>query len=61
MMISYQLLMTFFMPMRSKHCITDGTSVWTARRTILKNKPHLVTFHESMLVSIYIYIYIYIN
>ena len=26
---------------------------------MLKNKPHLVTVHESILVSLWIYIYIY--
>ena len=65
-----------FWLMGSKHCKTDGRSMWTARRSMLKNKPHLVMFHESILVSwwtflttlvcvciylsIYIYIYIYI-
>ena len=34
--------------MGSKHCNTDGRSVRTTRATILKNKPHLVTFHENI-------------
>ena len=42
----------FFCQMGSKHCNTDGSSRWTARRTMLKNKPHLVPFHESLLVSL---------
>ena len=42
-----------FKPMGSKHCNTYGRSVWTARRTMLKNKLHLVTFHESILVSLW--------
>ena len=39
-------------PMQSKHCNTNGRSVWTTR-TMLKNKLHLVTFHERILVSIW--------
>ena len=42
----------FFLPMGSKHCNTDGRNVWTARDTMLKNKPHLVTFYKSILVSL---------
>ena len=37
--------------MGSKHCITNGKSVQTVKGIMLKNKPHLVTFHESILVS----------
>ena len=43
----YLLLITFW-PMNSKQCNTNGRSVWTTMWTMLKNKPHLVTFHESM-------------
>ena len=43
MMTSYLPLMTFLL-MRFKHCNTYGRSVWAARRTMLKNKPHLFTF-----------------
>ena len=38
------LIMTFLMKI-------DGRSVWTARGTILKNKPYSFTFYESILVS----------
>ena len=48
-MASYLLLVTF---LRFKHYNTDGRSVWTGRGTLLKNKPHLVTFHETILVSL---------
>ena len=41
-----------FWPMRSKHFNTDGRTVWAARGTMLKNIPHLVIFHESILVSL---------
>ena len=39
--------------MGSKHCNIDGRSVWTARDTMLKNKPHLNTFHEKILVNLW--------
>ena len=38
--------------MVSEYWHTDGRSVWTIRVTILKNKSHLVTFHESILVNL---------
>ena len=38
--------------MGSKHCNTDGKSEWTVNGTMLKNKSHLVVFHESVLVSV---------
>ena len=48
-----------FWPMKSKHCSTNrknlwpiGRCVWAARGTRLKNKPHLVTFHDSILVNL---------
>ena len=41
-----------FLPMGSKHCNTNGSIVWTPRGDILKNKPQLVIFHESILVSL---------
>ena len=34
--------------MGSKHCNIDGRSVWTTRRTMFKNKPHLVIFHKYL-------------
>ena len=37
--------------MRSKYCNTDKRSAWNARGSMSKNKPHLVTFHENILVS----------
>ena len=45
----------------------DGRSVWTTRGTMLKNESQLVTFHETILVSIWnfrpicvsVYIYLY--
>ena len=27
----------FFLPIESKHCYTDGRSLWTARETMLEN------------------------
>ena len=32
--------------------IATQRSLWTTREIRLKNKPHLVTFHESVLVSL---------
>ena len=49
-MTSYVLLI--FLSMESKHSNTDGRSVWISRETMLKNKPRLVTFYESILVSL---------
>ena len=44
---SFLLLMWWLIwPMKSKHCNTDG-------RSMLKNKPHLITFHENILVSLW--------
>ena len=41
--------------LRPKHCNINGRSVWTAKR-LLKNKPHLITFHERILVlALYIH------
>ena len=44
----------FFNQMDSKHCNTDGrnTRIWSTRRVMLKNKLHLVTIFESILVSL---------
>ena len=39
--------------MGSKCCNTDGRIVWTTRRIIMKNKPHLVTFYEKTLVGLW--------
>ena len=36
-----------------KHCTTERRSVWTAMGTKVQNKFHLVTFHESILVSLW--------
>ena len=48
-----------FWLMRSKQFNSNGRSVWTTSVFLLKNN-HIVTFHYSILVSLYIYIYIYI-
>ena len=50
-MTSYLLLINF-LTNRTKQCNTHGRSVWIIRGTILKNKPHLMLFHESILVSL---------
>ena len=53
-----------FLPMGFKHYTTNGRSVGTVWRTMMKIKPYLVVFHESILVNLwilYIYIYIYIS
>ena len=42
-----------FLTMGSKYYNTDDRSVWNTRGTTLKNKPHLITFHESILVSLW--------
>ena len=42
----------FFLPMVSKHCNTDVRSVQTIKGTLLKDKPYLFTFHESILVNL---------
>ena len=34
--------------MGTKHCNSDGSSMGIAKGTMLKNKPNLVIFHESM-------------
>ena len=47
--------------MRSKHNNTSERSVWTTRGTILKNKPYLVTFQESILVSQCTFLLIFIH
>ena len=38
--------------MEFKHCNINGRNVLTAKGTMLKNKPHLVSFHSSILVSL---------
>ena len=35
------------------HCNTYRRNVWCARRTMLKIKPHLVTFYENILVGLW--------
>lgn len=59
MMTSYPLLMAFLTirlkassAMKSKFFNFDGRRVCTAKETSLKNKPHLVTLHENILVSL---------
>lgn len=39
-------------PMEYKPRNADGRCLSTAWRNILKNKPHLVTFHENILLSL---------
>ena len=41
----------FVLPMGSKYCNTNK-KMWTARGTMSKNEPHLVTYHESILASL---------
>ena len=38
--------------MGPKHCNTAEKNLWIPRGIILKNKPHLVTFHESILANL---------
>ena len=47
----YIMTSYLFWVMGFKHC-NNERSVWTTGRTMLKNKLHLVTFHESILVSL---------
>ena len=54
MMISYVLLT--FLPMGCKHRNTYWRNVKTAWETLLKNKPNWVTFHESILVSLWTFL-----
>ena len=42
-----------FLPMRSRHCNTYRRTVWIARETMLIKKTHLVSFHKSILVSLW--------
>ena len=42
-----------FLPMVSKHCNTDGRSMWIARWTMLKNELQLVIFHKRILISLW--------
>ena len=46
-MTSYLLLIIFW-PMVSKHCNTNGSSMWTIKFTWLKSNSYLVTFHEYL-------------
>ena len=44
----------FNLPMRFKHSNIVERSMWTASGgTLLKNKPHLVTYHKSILVNLW--------
>ena len=40
-----------FLTMESKYSITYGRSRRTTRGIMMKNKPHLVTYYKSILVS----------
>lgn len=42
--------MKAYLAIRSKHCNTDGRSVWTARETMLKNKANWVTFQPILVL-----------
>ena len=35
-----------------KHCNTNGRTMWTTSRTMLKNQPHFVTFYNSIWVNL---------
>ena len=39
--------------MGSKHYNTEWKSVWTTGETIMKDKPHLVTFNENILFNLW--------
>ena len=39
-----------FLPIGSKHWNTNGRGVFRAKRTMLKNKPYLLTFHKCSLL-----------
>lgn len=47
--------------MRWKHWKTDGRDVWTATGSMSQNKCHLVTLHESFMVSLYTFQPIIVN
>ena len=50
--MSYQLLMIFLTHgIQALQHLFYQRSVWTAIGMMLKNKSHLVTFHENILVS----------
>ena len=54
MMTSYLLLMTVFHKLNpSTAKPTKCGSVWTTMWTMLKNTPHLVTFHERIIVCLW--------
>ena len=40
-------------PRKSKHCNTNGRSVWTAGETVLKINPYLVKFNHCIIVSLW--------
>ena len=42
-----------FFTIESKYCNTEGRSVWTARGTMLKNKPHFFVFYGSIMVKLW--------
>ncbi len=46
------MLLMIFLTKEIEELQTDGRSACTAMGTMLKNKPHLFTFHESILVSL---------
>ena len=39
-----------------KHSSTNNRSVWITLRTMLKNNPYLVTFHEKIRVSLWTFL-----
>ena len=49
MRMSYLLLMSF---VANRNCYINGRNVRTLRQKMLKNKLHLVTFHENIMVSL---------
>ena len=49
---SYLLLITF-LTRRPKHSNTELQSVWATKEAMLKSEPHLVTFREIILVSLW--------
>ena len=48
----FRIRMRASIPQESKHCNTDGRSVWTAGAGELKNKPHLAKFDHCIIVSL---------
>ena len=55
MIMSYLLLMIFFFEQKYPHTATPMEEVCGPPEGLLKNKPYLVIFHESILVSSWIF------